>query len=92
MQYLTLLIFLLSTTCFGQSFGEKIAHHREEYKADFVKNEHSPLKEVDLKHLNFYEADSTYQILASVELLHNEKAFKMPTYAGTTADTSAMRN
>lgn len=86
MQYLTLLIFLLSTTCFGQSFGEKIAHHRKEYKADFVKNEHSPLKEVDLKHLNFYEADSTYQILASVELLHNEKAFKMPTYAGTTAD------
>jgi len=85
-KYLTLLIFLTSTACFGQSFSAATAAHREQYKADFLNSEHSPLKEVDLKDLQFYEADSTYKVTANVELLHGQKTFKMPTYAGTTAD------
>ena len=85
-RYLTLLMFLASSTCFAQSFSDQIASHREKYKADFISNEHSPLKETDLKHLQFYDADSAYKLNAKVTLLEGEKAFKMPTYAGTTAD------
>lgn len=81
-----LLLLLLGLGAKAQTFKEQISAHREHYKADFVSNERSPLKETDLKHLNFYDADSTYQVLALVELLQNEKVFKMPTYAGTTAD------
>lgn len=85
-KYLTLLMFLVSTSCFAQSFNEQIATHREKYKADFVSSERAPLKEPDLKFLQFYDADSTYRVNAKVILLEGEKAFKMPTYAGTTAD------
>lgn len=70
----------------AQTFSEKIATHREHYKADFVSSERAPLKEPDLKYLQFYDADSTYSVNAKVTLLKGEKAFKIPTYAGTTAD------
>lgn len=87
LKYLILsLMLLVSTVCFAQSFSEQIAAHREKYKANFVSSEHAPLKAPDLKYLQFYEADSTYHVKANVVLLTDEKAFKMPTYAGTTAD------
>lgn len=79
-------LLLVQSVCFGQNFKEQIANHREKYKADFISNEHSPLKETDLKYLQFYDADSTYKINAKVVLLEDEKSFKMPTYAGTTAE------
>ncbi len=85
-RFLTFLLLFSTSICFGQSFSKKITEHRERYKADFVSNPNSPLKEVDLKNLQFYDADSTYSILAKVTLLQNEKVFKMPTYTGTTAD------
>lgn len=86
LSYLLAAFMLLHFNAFSQNFEKQIATHREHYKADFVSNERSPLKDADLKYLNFYDADSTYQVLALVELLQNERAFKMPTYAGTTAD------
>ena len=79
-------LLVLNLGAFAQSFKAQIAAHREKYKADFVSNEHSPLKEGDLKYLHFYEADSNYKVNAKVTLLEGEKAFKMPTYAGTTAE------
>ncbi|WP_316785261.1 DUF1684 domain-containing protein [Pedobacter frigiditerrae] len=86
MKYLIVLFLLISSTGFAQSYKEQIAKHREEYKADFIKDTRSPLKEADLKHLHFYNADSSYKVSAEVILLENQKVFKMPTYAGTTAD------
>jgi len=86
MKYLIILSFLISSTCFAQNYNELIAKHREEYKADFLKNENSPLKKKDLNHLHFYNADSSYKVSAEVIPLENQKIFKMPTYAGTTAD------
>ncbi len=77
---------MVGNTCFAQSFAEKIAAHRAHFKADFVSNEHSPLKEIDLKHLRFYDADSNYKVSAKATILTGEKVFKMPTYAGTTAN------
>lgn len=53
---------------------------------DFIKESNSPLKEADLKDLHFYDADSSYKVLAIVELLKNEKVFKMPTYDGTSKE------
>ena len=87
MRNLFIVFFLfLASTIQAQSFKIETEQHRAKYKADFTSNEHSPLKEADLKFLDFFDADSTYKVIAKVKLLRNEKPFKMPTYAGTTAE------
>ncbi len=84
--FLVIALLIFSSTCFAQHFDSDIAIHRAKYKADFVSSERAPLKEADLPYLRFYDADSTYRVNATAVLLEGEKAFKMPTYAGTTAD------
>jgi uncharacterized protein len=86
MRIITVLFLLISLNCFAQSYADQISKHRETYKQDFIKDEHSPLKKNDLQNLHFYEADSAYKILADVEILKNEKVFKMPTFNGSSSD------
>ena len=86
MRIITVLFLLISINAFSQSYSEQIAKHREAYKADFIKDNNSPLKKKDLENLHFYNADSTYKVIADVELLKNEKVFKMPTFNGTSSD------
>lgn len=86
MKHLLFLLFLFTASANAQSYKEQIAQHREAYKADFLKEERSPLKEADLKNLDFFKADIAYKTAATVTLLTDQKTFKMPTYAGTTAD------
>lgn len=86
MKYLIILIILIQSSAFAQSYKEQIAKHREEYKADFIKETRSPLREVDFKDLHFYDADSTFNVIGKVKVLKNEKIFKMPTYDGTSKE------
>ena len=86
MKFLPILFFFTSLNTFAQSYAEQIAKHRESYKQDFIKESNSPLKENDLQNLHFYDADSTYKVSADVEILKNEKIFKMPTYDGTSKE------
>jgi len=86
MKLITILLLFISIDGFAQSYAEQIAKHRESYKEDFIKDNHSPLKKDDLQNLHFYEVDSTYKVLADVELLKNEKVFKMPTFNGSSSD------
>jgi len=85
-RFLPVLLVFISLNAFAQSYTEKIAKHREAYKQDFITDSRSPLKKKDLENLHFYDADSTYKVLADVTLLQNEKVFKMPTYDGTSSD------
>lgn len=85
-RYLLGASLLLSQFAHSQNFAESIALHREAYKANFIKLANSPLNADDLKNLSFYPADSTFSVTANVEILKNERIFKMPTYSGTTAD------
>ncbi|WP_343522116.1 DUF1684 domain-containing protein [Pedobacter sp.] len=86
MKLITTLLLLISMNTFAQSYADLIAKHREAYKEDFIKDSHSPLQKNDLQNLHFYEADSNYKVLAAVELLKNEKVFKMPTFNGSSSD------
>ncbi len=86
MKIITFLLLLISLNSFAQSYAEQIAKHRETYKQDFIKDERAPLKKSDLQNLHFYDADSTYKILATIELLKNEKVFKMPAFNGSSSD------
>jgi uncharacterized protein len=86
MRIITFFLLMISMNSFAQSYAEQIAKHREAYKQDFIKYEQSPLKKNDLQNLHFYAADSTYKVLAAIELLKNEKVFKMPTFDGSSSD------
>lgn len=86
MKTLPILLLFISLNTFAQSYVEQMTKHRDNYKQDFIKESNSPLKESDLPHLHFYEIDSTYKVMAKVEILKNEKVFKMPTYDGTSKE------
>ncbi|WP_183567872.1 DUF1684 domain-containing protein [Mucilaginibacter sp. SP1R1] len=81
--YFLLFISLLSYNCFGQDYKTQLAEHRKSYIDDFLKDDHSPLKKDDLPFLRFYDADSTYRVTATVEVLMNQAAFVMPVFSGT---------
>ncbi|WP_316739415.1 DUF1684 domain-containing protein [Pedobacter aquatilis] len=83
---LPILFLFFSINSFAQTYSEQIAKHRDSYKQDFIKEGNAPLKEADLPNLHFFDADSTYKVLADVEILKNEKVFKMPTYDGTSKE------
>ncbi len=85
-KYLLSLFLFMSATASAQNYRAIIDKHREKYKADFIKESRSPLKAEDFKHLHFFEADSTYNVVAEVELLTNQKVFNMPTYDGTSKE------
>lgn len=85
-RFFPFLLLFISLNSFAQSYTEQIAKHRESYKQDFIKESNSPLKGNDLQNLHFYDADSNYKVLANVEILKNEKVFKMPTYDGTSKE------
>ncbi len=82
MRIVLLLLFMYSSAA-AQEYKKRIEKHREAYKENFINHTSSPLKEEDLKHLHFFEADSTYSTIAKVEVLANQKVFNMPTYDGT---------
>ncbi|RYG13372.1 MAG: DUF1684 domain-containing protein [Chitinophagaceae bacterium] len=86
MKYFSILIFLICFSAKAQDYKTQIETHRQNYKADFIKEERSPLKQEDLKNLHFFEADERYRVNAKVKRLKNEKIFKMPTYDGTSKE------
>ncbi|RYF23713.1 MAG: DUF1684 domain-containing protein [Flavobacteriales bacterium] len=86
MKYFSILIFLICFSAKAQDYKTQIETHRQNYKADFIKEERSPLKQEDLKNLHFFEADESYRVNAKVKRLKNEKIFKMPTYDGTSKE------
>lgn len=83
---LLLLSVLLTTTALAQlPYAEEVAKHRETYKSDFITSSSSPLKSKDdLSFLRFYEPDSTYRVIATIQLTPKAEPFDMPTYSGKT--------
>jgi uncharacterized protein (DUF1684 family) len=83
MKYCLVLLFVISLKCFGQDYKSQIAAFREKYTNDFLTDQNSPLKKDDLQFLRFYDADSTYRVVAQKEVLLNEPTFVMPVFSGT---------
>lgn len=83
---LCLYISLLTATAFAQtSFADQLAKHRETYKKDLLASAGGPVKaEEDLAYVQFYAPDSTYRVMATVELTPKAEPFEMPTYNGKT--------
>jgi len=82
MKYYLVLLLLAGLKCFGQDYKVQIAEFRNKYKNDFLADANSPLKKDDLQFLRFYDADSTYRVVATQVLLPNEPTFLMPVFSG----------
>ena len=57
---------------------------RQDYKAAFLTDAHSPLKVDDLPLLDFYPEDSTWKMQCSCMIMDQAKPFEMPLYSGIT--------
>jgi len=83
MRYILILLFLTSLSCLAQDHKKQIDEYRKKYMDDFLTDASSPLKKEDLQYLRFYDADSTYRVTATEELLSNQSSFVMPVFSGT---------
>lgn len=80
------IIAFVPLTIFAQDFKAEIEKHREEYKADFLKNSSSPLKKEDFEYLRFYEPNEKFKVACEfVATKKREKPFEIPTSSGQTA-------
>lgn len=82
MKYLVCFLLFVSADIYAQDYKTLLAAHRHSYKKDFITDAHSPLKETDLPNLRFYDADSTYRVVADAEILSNQAPFQIPTFDG----------
>ncbi len=77
MRILLLLCILLTTQAMAQTpFLAQLAQHRETYKKELLDSAGGPLKAAgDLAYIHFYEPDSTYRVIATVERTVNAEPF-----------------
>ena len=85
---LTLILVATASLVFAQtskSYKKTICKHRKAYKADFLKEERSPIKtKKGLKHLKFYKINQAYQLTCTFERTPQAESFDMATYSGIT--------
>ena len=75
-------LIVLSSSC--HSFMRETLAHREEYKAEFLTDERSPLKQEDLVWLDFYPPNKKGVVKAKFVLTPASQNFELPTYSGIT--------
>ncbi len=84
------LVAFVPLTIFAQDFKAVIEKHREEYKADFLKNSSSPLKKEDFEYLRFYEPNEKFKVACKFVATTRrnsarKKPLEIPTSSGQTA-------
>jgi uncharacterized protein (DUF1684 family) len=77
-----LVILFLGFQSMAQGYHEQILVHREKYMEELLKDEHSPLGKKDLKHLRFFNPDSTFIVKASFTRIKDTIGFDMQTHNG----------
>ena len=83
--FLLLFVIGISATP-AQSVKKDVKAYRENYKADFLKEEHSPFygKEEELKYIKFYKPKKKYKVECTFERTPKQESFDMATYSGKT--------
>lgn len=79
------LIVFAPLSIFAQDFKAEIEKHRSAYKAEFLKNSSSPLKEEDFEYLRFYEPNEKFKVMCEFVATKRGKPFEVPTSSGQTA-------
>ncbi len=82
MFFLCLCSFAMNISVEAQTYSKEIADYRENYKAKFLSEENSPLDKEDLKYLDFFEGDSSYNVLCTFKKSKSKKQLEIPTSSG----------
>lgn len=80
---LHLILILIPFGISAQSYEQHIDSYRLETKNKFINDEFGPVAKENIDFLSYYPAHKNFIVQADVELLFGEKAFRMPTYDGT---------
>ncbi len=78
---LPIALLIGSFSAFSQGYNTRLAAFRADYLKD-LGGPQSPITKDDLKDVHFFDADSTYNVVADVELLSDQKPFTMPSLSG----------
>jgi uncharacterized protein (DUF1684 family) len=81
-QFILLAIFIV--TALTSSAQDDLNAFREKYKQEFLTDPRSPLKEDDLKYLDFFPELKSAVVKAEFQKTPAEQPFEMPTYSGVT--------
>jgi uncharacterized protein (DUF1684 family) len=72
------------------TYNEAITKHRQTYKDEFLESSRSPLRTREaVSMIRFYEPDSLYRVVATVQRTQEAEPFAMPTYNGQTSEQVA---
>lgn len=66
------------------SYTKGLAHHREEYKTEFINDPRSPLDSTAIDSLDFWPAEPKARVKAKFVATPQAEPFEMPTYSGVT--------
>jgi uncharacterized protein len=79
---LYILLITCSAAASAQDYQVSLQQHREEYKAEFLTYDRSPLKKEDLPYLSFFDGDTSLILTAQFTRTENASEFDMATYSG----------
>ncbi|UBM57218.1 DUF1684 domain-containing protein [Marinilongibacter aquaticus] len=77
-------LLFCTQSLFAQNYAQELADFRKNYKADFLKDDHSPLKEEDLAYLDFYPPNESLKVKCEFEAIESSDTFELPTSSGKT--------
>ncbi len=77
-------LFLFVSTALSQEYEQQIREFREDYKNEFLKDSHSPLKKEDIDYLRFFEPDESYRVKCTFRPVSRSEPFELPTSSGQT--------
>jgi len=80
--WLISILFLLAQKITAQTFADSVFQHRQNYRNDFIKDEHSPLGAQDTAWLRFFAPDKKYRVIATFKMTPDATNFQMPTHSG----------
>jgi uncharacterized protein (DUF1684 family) len=77
-----IIVILITTSTFAQSYRKIIGDYRKEYKEGFITDEHSPIKKEEIDYLRFYNPDKHYKVNAKFIKTQLAYPFDMATLDG----------
>ncbi len=77
-----ILLLLVSNIGTAQQYEQELINYRNNYVAEHLKEEHSPIKYEQVKDLRFYPINKRFKVIAQVQRIKDNKGFTMLTHSG----------
>ena len=92
--YWLFLSIIFSSSCWTQgTFKSDLEAYRMQYKKDFREHDYSPFYHTPsaMKEMHFFSPKKKYKVIATVELIKDQEAVQIKTYAGKEKNFSKIR-